>query len=95
MILHHRVLGQLPGSTARLRRDLRLSRATTAHPLAVNASPLSVREIAGHIEDKIADGLIDAKTIGATHVRLEVDGSVIRIVPISVAASTREDNDKR
>jgi ATP-dependent Clp protease ATP-binding subunit ClpA len=42
-----------------------------------------VREIARHIEDKIADGLIDARAGGATHVMFEADGSDVRVIPVA------------
>ena len=41
-----------------------------------------VREIARHIEEKIADGLIDARTSGSTHVMFEADGTDVRVVPV-------------
>jgi ATP-dependent Clp protease ATP-binding subunit ClpA len=48
-----------------------------------NAPSGGVREIARHIEDKIADGLIDARTNGATHVTFEADGPDVRVVPVT------------
>lgn len=47
-----------------------------------NAPVGGVREIARHIEDKIADGLIDARTAGATHVMFEADGPDVRVVAV-------------
>jgi len=41
-----------------------------------------VRDIARHIEDKIADGLIDARGNGATHVMFEADGADVRVIPV-------------
>ncbi|MEA2936254.1 MAG: ATP-dependent Clp protease ATP-binding subunit ClpE [Variibacter sp.] len=40
-----------------------------------------VRDIARAIENQITDGLIDAKTDGATHVRLIADGDEVIVVP--------------
>jgi ATP-dependent Clp protease ATP-binding subunit ClpA len=40
-----------------------------------------VRELARSIEKKIADGLVDAKLGGATHVRFAADGDKIRVIP--------------
>src|SRR5579862_6701596 len=42
-----------------------------------------VREIARGIEDKIADGLVDAKNAGAKRVRLVADGKRVTVVPVS------------
>ena len=42
-----------------------------------------VRDIARQIEDRIADGLIEAKAEGATHIRLEYSGKRVRVVPMS------------
>ena len=42
-----------------------------------------VRDIARLIEDKIADGLIEAKADGATHIRLEAAGKRVRVVTVS------------
>lgn len=42
-----------------------------------------VRDIARQIEDKIADGLIEAKADGATHIRLEYSGKRVRVIPMS------------
>jgi len=55
-----------------------------------NAPAGGVREIARHIEDKIADGLIDARTQGATHVMFEADGPDVRVVPVSPDAAQEE-----
>lgn len=41
-----------------------------------------VREIARHIEDKIADGLIEARRNGANEVMFEADGSDVRVVAV-------------
>jgi ATP-dependent Clp protease ATP-binding subunit ClpA len=41
-----------------------------------------VRDIARQIEDRIADGLIEAKADGATHVRLEYAGKRVRVTPV-------------
>lgn len=41
-----------------------------------------VREIARHIEDKIADGLIDARAAGAKAVMFEADGPDVRVIPV-------------
>ncbi len=41
-----------------------------------------VREIAREIELGVADGLIDAKAGGAKHVRFEVDGTKVKVVPV-------------
>lgn len=49
-----------------------------------------VREIARHIEDKIADGLIDARASGATHVMFEADGSDVRVIPVTPDAGEAE-----
>jgi ATP-dependent Clp protease ATP-binding subunit ClpA len=38
-----------------------------------------VREIARRIEDAISDGLIDAKAVGATAVRFEVENGVVKV----------------
>jgi ATP-dependent Clp protease ATP-binding subunit ClpA len=42
-----------------------------------------VRDIARQIEDKIADGLIEARADGATHIRLEAAGKRVRVVAVS------------
>jgi len=42
-----------------------------------------VRGIARYIEDKIADGLLEAKSSGATHVRIEAEGDDLRVMPIA------------
>ena len=42
-----------------------------------------VRDIAREIEAQVADGLIDAKTAGATQVRFEPDGDKIRVVAVT------------
>jgi ATP-dependent Clp protease ATP-binding subunit ClpA len=42
-----------------------------------------VRDIARQIEDKIADGLIEAKADGAAHVRLDYVGKRVRVVPVA------------
>jgi ATP-dependent Clp protease ATP-binding subunit ClpA len=41
-----------------------------------------VRDIARAIEDKIADGLLDAKSDGAKLVRLEADGDDVIVIPV-------------
>jgi ATP-dependent Clp protease ATP-binding subunit ClpA len=41
-----------------------------------------VREISRSIEKKIADGLVDAKLEGATHVRFAAEGEQIRVIPV-------------
>jgi ATP-dependent Clp protease ATP-binding subunit ClpA len=41
-----------------------------------------VREIARAIEGQIADGLVDAKTAGATKVRLVADGDLVEVIPV-------------
>lgn len=48
-----------------------------------------VRDIARQIEDKIADGLIEAKADGATHIRLEAVGRRVRVVPVSEQEAMR------
>ena len=57
-----------------------------------------VREIARHIEEKIADGLIDARQNGATHVMFEADDGDVRVIPVSTdetqkAASTQSEGE--
>jgi ATP-dependent Clp protease ATP-binding subunit ClpA len=47
-----------------------------------------VRDIVRQIEDKIADGLIEAKADGATHIRLEYLGKRVRVVPLSEDEAT-------
>jgi hypothetical protein len=41
-----------------------------------------VRDIARAIENQMADGLIDAKTVGAEYVRFERDGENVKVVPV-------------
>jgi len=41
-----------------------------------------VRAISRSIERQIADGLVDAKAAGATHVRLAGEGGKIRVIPV-------------
>jgi len=50
------------------------------------ASAGGVRELARAIETDIADGLIDAKTAGASAVQLVEQGGLIQVVPVSMAA---------
>lgn len=47
-----------------------------------------VRDIARQIEDRIADGLIEAKADGATHIRLEYSGKRVRVVPMTEDEAT-------
>jgi ATP-dependent Clp protease ATP-binding subunit ClpA len=49
-----------------------------------------VRDIARHIEERIADGLIDARTNGATKVMFEANGEDVRVIAVAHenAAST-------
>jgi ATP-dependent Clp protease ATP-binding subunit ClpA len=42
-----------------------------------------VREIARGIEDQIADGLVDAKSEGASKVRLVADGDKVMVIPVN------------
>jgi ATP-dependent Clp protease ATP-binding subunit ClpA len=56
-----------------------------------------VRDIARHIEDKIADGLIEARANGATQVMFEADGADVRVIPVSpddVETSAAEENER-
>lgn len=50
-----------------------------------------VRDIARQIEDKIADGLIEARADGATHIRLEAAGKRVRVIPLSEQEAVRAD----
>jgi ATP-dependent Clp protease ATP-binding subunit ClpA len=47
-----------------------------------------VRDIAREIEEKVADGLIDAKASGAKEVRFEVEGTLVKVVPADGKAAT-------
>jgi ATP-dependent Clp protease ATP-binding subunit ClpA len=47
-----------------------------------------VREIARHIEDKIADGLIAARAEGAKSVMFEADGPDVRVLPVDEPSSS-------
>jgi ATP-dependent Clp protease ATP-binding subunit ClpA len=42
-----------------------------------------VRDIARQIEDRIADGLIEAKAGDARQVRFEADGNKVRVIPVA------------
>ncbi len=42
-----------------------------------------VRDIARQIEDRIADGLIEAKAADARQVRFEADGNRVRVIPVA------------
>ena len=44
-----------------------------------------VRDIARQIEDRIADGLIEAKAGDARQVRFEADGNKVRVIPVADA----------
>ena len=46
-----------------------------------------VREIARAIEEQVADGLIDAKTEGAKHVRFVADGDKVSVLPVLDASA--------
>jgi ATP-dependent Clp protease ATP-binding subunit ClpA len=50
---------------------------------SLESAKAGVREISRNIEKKIADGLVDARLSGASHVRFEADGERIRVVPIT------------
>jgi ATP-dependent Clp protease ATP-binding subunit ClpA len=50
-----------------------------------------VREMSRAIEKKIADGLVDAKLAGATHVRFAADGDKIRVIPMPHAPKPSDD----
>jgi ATP-dependent Clp protease ATP-binding subunit ClpA len=49
-----------------------------------------VREIARHIEDLIADGLIEAKSNGATQVEFVADGENVKVVAIDLPNSIEQ-----
>ena len=41
-----------------------------------------MREIARHIEELIADGLIEAKSSGASMVEFVADGENVKVIPV-------------
>jgi len=47
-----------------------------------------VRAVSRNIERQIADGLVDAKLAGATHVRLMSESGKIRVIPVDGRDST-------